>query len=173
MIANATHDPLTGLASRAVFEERLRDEGARFSRGRAAFSVLLVGVDDFEHVNDRFGRAAGDEVLRAIAEAVRGAVREGDIVSRYGGDELAVLLPGTPAEGAVAAGEKLRAAVAALAVEAGGETLRVTVSVGVAEMEPRLDPSRLVARADDALYRARSLGKNRVELHRIRLAIPT
>ncbi|MFL5542942.1 MAG: GGDEF domain-containing protein, partial [Longimicrobiaceae bacterium] len=168
----ATRDSLTGLVRRAVFEEQLRIEAARFSRGRATFSVLLIDVDDFKRVNDRFGHAAGDEVLRAIAAAVRGAVREGDTVSRYGGEELAVLLPDTPAEGAAAAGEKLRAAVAALAVDAGGETLSVTVSVGAAEMEPGLDPSRLVARADDALYRAKSLGKDRVELHRVRLAIP-
>jgi diguanylate cyclase (GGDEF)-like protein len=169
----ATRDSLTGLVRRAVFEEQLRIEAARFSRGGAAFSVLLIDVDDFKHVNDRFGHAAGDEVLRAIAAAVRGAGREGDTVSRYGGEELAVLLPDTPAEGAAAAGEKLRAAVAALAVDAGGETLSVTVSVGAAEMEPGLDPSRLVARADDALYRAKSLGKDRVELHRVRLAVPT
>jgi len=168
----ATRDSLTGLVRRAVFEEQLRIEAARFSRGRATFSVLLVDVDDFKRVNDRFGHAAGDEVLRAISAAVRGTVREGDTVARYGGEELAVLLPDTPAEGAAAAGEKLRAAVAALAVDAGGERLSVTVSVGAAEMEPGLDPSRLVARADDALYRAKSLGKNRVELHRVRLAVP-
>jgi diguanylate cyclase (GGDEF)-like protein len=168
----ATRDSLTGLVRRAVFEEHLRTEAARFSRGRAPFSVLLIDVDDFKRVNDRFGHAAGDEVLRAIAGAVRGAVRESDTVSRYGGEELAVLLPDTEADGAAAAGDKLRAAVAALAVEAGGESLRVTVSVGAAEMEPGLDPARLVARADDALYRAKSLGKNRVELHRVLLAMP-
>jgi diguanylate cyclase (GGDEF)-like protein len=168
----ATRDSLTGLVRRAVFEEHLRTEAARFSRGRAAFSVLLIDVDDFKRVNDRFGHATGDEVLRAVAGAVRGAVRDSDTVARYGGEELAVLLPDTPADGAAAAGDKLRAAVAALAVEAGAETLRVTVSVGAAQMEPGLDPSHLVARADDALYRAKSLGKNRVELHRVRLAAP-
>jgi diguanylate cyclase (GGDEF)-like protein len=168
----ATRDSLTGLVRRAVFEEHLRTEAARFARGRATFSVLLIDVDDFKRVNDRFGHAAGDEVLRAIAGAVRGAVRESDTVARYGGEELAVLLPDTPADGAATAGETLRAAVAALEVAAGGETLRVTVSVGAAEVEPGLDPSRLVARADDALYRAKSLGKNRVELHRVLLAMP-
>ena len=166
----ATRDSLTGLVRRAVFEEQLRAEAARFARGRETFSVLLIDVDDFKRVNDRWGHATGDEVLRAIAAAIRGSVREGDTVARYGGEELAVLLPDTPAEGAAAAGEKLRAAVAALAVEAAGEPLRVTVSVGAAEMEPGTDPSRLVARADTALYRAKSLGKDRVELHRIRLA---
>lgn len=166
----ATRDSLTGLVRRAVFEEQLRAEAARFARGRETFSVLLIDVDDFKRINDRHGHAAGDEVLRAIAEAIRGAVRESDTVARYGGEELAVLLPDTPAEGAAAAGEKLRAAVAALEVEAGGEPLRVTVSVGAAEMEPNLPPSRLVARADTALYRAKSLGKDRVELHRVRLA---
>ena len=168
----ATRDSLTGLVRRAVFEEHLRTEAARFARGRAPFSVLLIDVDDFKRVNDRFGHAAGDEVLRAIAGAARGAVRDSDTVSRYGGEELAVLLPDTPADGAAAAGDKLRDAVAGLAVEVAGETLRVTVSVGAAEMEPGLDPSRLVARADDALYRAKSLGKNRVELHRVLLAMP-
>jgi len=168
----ATRDSLTGLVRRAVFEEHLRTEAARFARGRATFSVLLVDVDDFKRVNDRFGHAAGDEVLRGVADAVRAAVRESDTVSRYGGEEFAVLLPDTAAHGAATAGETLRAAVAALAVPAGGETLRVTVSVGAAEMEPGLDPSRLVARADDALYRAKSLGKDRVELHRVRLAMP-
>lgn len=168
----ATRDSLTGLVRRAVFEEQLRAEAARFARGRDTFSVLLIDVDDFKRVNDRHGHAAGDEVLRAIAGAVRGAVRTSDTVARYGGEELAVLLPDTPADGAAAAGEKLRAAVAALEVMAGGEALRVTVSVGAAEMEPGLDPTRLVARADGALYRAKSLGKDRVELHRVRLAAP-
>jgi diguanylate cyclase (GGDEF)-like protein len=166
----ATRDSLTGLVRRAVFEEQLRAEAARFARGRETFSVLLIDVDDFKRVNDRHGHATGDEVLRAIAAAVKGAVRESDTVARYGGEELAVLLPDTPAEGAATAGEKLRAAVAALQVPAAGEMLSVTVSVGIAEMEPGLDESRLVARADVALYRAKSLGKNRVELHRVRLA---
>jgi diguanylate cyclase (GGDEF)-like protein len=166
----ATRDSLTGLVRRAVFEEQLRAEAARFARGRETFSVLLIDVDDFKRVNDRHGHATGDEVLRAIAAAVKGAVRESDTVARYGGEELAVLLPDTPAEGAATAGEKLRAAVAALQVPAAGEMLSVTVSVGIAEMEPGVDESRLVARADVALYRAKSLGKNRVELHRVRLA---
>jgi diguanylate cyclase (GGDEF)-like protein len=166
----ATRDSLTGLVRRAVFEEQLRAEAARFARGRETFSVLLIDVDDFKRVNDRHGHATGDEVLRAIAAAVKGAVRESDTVARYGGEELAVLLPDTPAEGAATAGEKLRAAVAALQVPAAGEMLSITVSVGIAEMEPGLDESRLVARADVALYRAKSLGKNRVELHRVRLA---
>jgi len=161
----ATRDSLTGLARRAVFDEHLRAEAARFSRSGGVFSVLMMDVDELKRVNDRHGHAAGDAVLRAVADAVRGAVRESDTMARYGGEEIAVLLPDTGIEGAAAAAEKLRAAVAALAVPAGAETLHVTISIGAAEMEPGLDAAVLVPHADEALYRAKAAGKNRVVLH--------
>jgi diguanylate cyclase (GGDEF)-like protein len=172
MRRSALRDPLTGLSNRRGLDERIAYEIARHARECRRFAVLAIDLDGFKRVNDRFGHAAGDEVLRSVAAAVLGAVRESDTVARYGGEELAVLLPDTEADGAATVAEKLRAAVAALSVPAGGEALRVTVSVGAAEMEPGLDPSLLVARADDALYRAKSLGKNRVELHRVLLAMP-
>jgi diguanylate cyclase (GGDEF)-like protein len=164
LFALATRDPLTGLYRRTVFDERLAAESARLNRGHPPHSVLLLDIDDFKAVNDRHGHPAGDTVLRAVAAAVRTHSRETDTVARYGGEELILLLPGTSAPAARLVGEKLRAAVAGLAVDVGTATVRVTVSVGAATGRGGADPLRVVADADAALYRAKRAGKNRVEV---------
>jgi diguanylate cyclase (GGDEF)-like protein len=166
LFALATRDTLTGLFRRAVFEERLSAESARFRRGHPPYAVLLLDVDDFKAVNDTNGHAAGDEVLRAIAGAVRANSRETDTVARYGGEELILLLPGADADAALRAGEKLRVAVAALAIDVGGRVLRVATSGGVSAARQGVEPAQVVAEADEALYRAKRAGKNRVEAHR-------
>jgi diguanylate cyclase (GGDEF)-like protein len=164
LFALATRDSLTGLLRRPVFDEQLETETARFGRGGSVFAVLMADIDNFKRVNDTFGHPMGDRVLRAVSTAIRSHTRESDIVSRYGGEEIILLLPNTDSEGALAIAEKLRAAVAGVAVAEGELILRATVSVGVAVIEPEMTPSRLVALADEALYQAKNLGKNRVEI---------
>jgi diguanylate cyclase (GGDEF)-like protein len=127
-------------------------------------AALLIDLDRFKLVNDDYGHAAGDRVLRAVAAASAGQLRNFDLLGRYGGDELCALLPGVADDLALAVAERLRAAVSGLSVWSDGEFIRVTVSVGVAVADstsPRELPD-LIAAADVALYRAKNSGRNRV-----------
>jgi len=148
----AVRDPLTGLANRALFEERLRGALSRDARGGGATGVLFLDLDGFKDVNDRYGHALGDAVLRAIAERLTGAVRPADTVARIGGDEFVVLVEGTTEAG-------LQALVARLSTEVEAplhvldRTLDVGVSVGLAlAVGGAADPAGLVAQADAGMY---------------------
>ncbi|WP_449061831.1 diguanylate cyclase domain-containing protein [Planomonospora algeriensis] len=155
----ATHDPLTGLANRALFDERLR--------AASTATVLLIDLDDFKPVNDMFGHHIGDELLIAVAERLRGCVRAGGTVARLGGDEFAVLLPHDPADedaGPSAAGHGAQVAERVLAafaepVRTSGGPLRIKASIGVADGSTS-DAAGLLRRADDAMYLAKHGGKN-------------
>ncbi|HSN91028.1 MAG TPA: GGDEF domain-containing protein [Anaeromyxobacteraceae bacterium] len=160
----ATADALTGLPNRRAFEEALAREVARARRAGTPLGLLLVDVDHFKRVNDERGHPAGDEVLRAVAGRIASAARAGDLVGRVGGEEFALALPGAGAADAREAGERVRARVADGPVALEGGDLAVTVSVGVASLgEPPEEGPDLVARADEALYRAKRAGRNRVE----------
>jgi diguanylate cyclase (GGDEF)-like protein/PAS domain S-box-containing protein len=164
----AMQDGLTGLANRRAFDGALDREWHRAARDGAPLSLLLLDVDRFKAFNDRYGHQAGDECLRSVAQAVKEAVhRFGDLAARYGGEELAMLLPGTAMAGAAEVAERARAAVQALGLPhlEGGPLQVVTVSIGVATITPLIDgppPARLVAAADGALYQAKHNGRNRV-----------
>jgi diguanylate cyclase (GGDEF)-like protein len=156
-------DPLTGLANRRRFDELLAlaiDEAHREGR---PVSLLALDLDHFKDVNDEHGHGVGDEVLMAMARALRETVRGGDVAARLGGEEFAVLLPRTDTHGAVILGERLREAVAELRVPTPtGVTIRVTTSVGSATLDgDAIDAPRLIAAADGALYRAKRAGRNR------------
>ncbi len=160
-------DPLTGVYNRQFLDERLRAEHSYASRHGTPLSVLFVDADHFKHVNDTPGHAAGDEVLRRIAHALRETVRSEDLVARIGGEEFVVVLRGIPESGVLAAAERVRACVEALAIEHEGARIPVTVSVGAATCSPERpvgSPEALVAMADAALYRAKEAGRNRVWL---------
>jgi diguanylate cyclase (GGDEF)-like protein len=163
----AATDALTGLANRRQFEERLLAEVDRTRRFPAPLGLMMLDIDHFKQVNDRFGHQAGDDVLRAVAGAVSDCARDVDVAARYGGEEMAVLLPGADVAGALAAAERVRKAVEALdtgILDAEGEPVRVTVSLGVASLgEGPTDGDDLVAQADAALYRAKHAGRNRSE----------
>ena len=127
----------------------------------------MIDIDNFKQVNDRHGHVAGDAVLREVAAVLRETAREIDLASRYGGEELALILPGASLDGAGQVAERVRAAIEAreIYVEGQRRPLRVTVSVGAAALGHGPEEARaLVAAADEALYRAKRLGKNRTEL---------
>jgi diguanylate cyclase (GGDEF)-like protein len=158
-------DALTGTFNRRYLEESLDREVARARRHREPLAVLMLDVDHFKRVNDDHGHEAGDDVLRAVAEALTRGVRDEDVVCRYGGEEFAVLLPGIPPDAARMRAEALLEAVRALRVSHRGQRLApVTASIGVALYSPARgeDGPELVRRADAALYAAKRAGRDRV-----------
>src|SRR6266566_2257806 len=166
--ARATHDRLTGVANRETLLTVLLAEVERASRHYKPLSVAFIDIDRFKPINDTFGHNSGDAVLRQIAALVGDQIRVSDLFGRYGGEEFMLILPETAPEDAVALAEKLRQLVTQHAlVIAGGQTLQVTVSIGVSgELGSRLQVDRLVDEADAAMYAAKSLGRNRTYLFR-------
>ncbi|GEM_PF-464616 len=157
-------DGLTGLANRRACAQALHAELARAERYGTRLSVVLADLDGFKAVNDAHGHAAGDKALGMFAAVVRETLRESDHAGRWGGEEFLLLLPGADEEGAAQLAERIRVALAARSIErADGSRLRVTASFGVAEHVPGASAEQLVAAADEALYRAKRAGKNRVE----------
>jgi diguanylate cyclase (GGDEF)-like protein len=158
----ATLDELTGLSNHRRFQEALNQEVARTRRSGRPTALLLLDVDGFKELNDTYGHRLGDGILRTVADVISRACRSTDEPARYGGDELAVILPDTDLEGAWTLGESMRRAVEALdlALE-DGTPLRVTISVGVGAVERGGDAGTLVEAADMALYQAKRAGRNR------------
>ncbi len=158
-------DELTGLPNRRAFLRRLQEEVGRVQRYGHPLSLALLDLDGFKAVNDRHGHAAGDEVLRTYAAQVLAVFRHHDMVARYGGEEFAVLLPNTHTEGAARALAKVQKRAAETTFEHGGRPLPLpTFSAGLALYRPGESPEAFIERADRALYRAKRLGRNRVEL---------
>ncbi|MGH8080256.1 MAG: GGDEF domain-containing protein, partial [Lysobacter sp.] len=155
---SASHDALTGLLNRSALAQLQDNPDALRRLGRAAYSLMLIDVDHFKRVNDRHGHLLGDRALRAVADAVAGSIREGDVAVRYGGEEFLVVLPGTRLASASEVGERIRQRVARAALP-----FALTVSIGVAGGEPGRDhPEQVFDRADQALYRAKSSGRDRL-----------
>ena len=166
--ALSLEDDLTGIANRRSFERALVDEWNRARRREHPLALILIDLDHFKDLNDRRGHPAGDDCLRRVgaflAETVR---RSGEVVARFGGEEFAILLPGTDADGAIRVAEALREGVEHLGVPYGGaKDRRVTASCGVAALTPtpQLAPESLVASADRALYAAKHSGRNCVRV---------
>jgi len=160
----ASTDPLTGLANRRTILEVLDRELARCRRSGGVCSVGMVDLDHFKAVNDTYGHAAGDAVLRQAASTMRATLRPYDLLGRYGGEEFVVVLPGCDAAGARAAAERLRASMAGTTIAVGEVSLRVTCSLGIAvgATEKSWERDRLLSTADAALYRAKEEGRDRV-----------
>jgi len=156
-------DGLTGLANRRLCTAALEKELARAKRFSEPLSLVLADIDDFKRINDRWGHPTGDEVLKAVAAALRSSVREIDLAGRWGGEEFALLLPGTKLDGGRELAERVRRKLTRKKMLApDGERIRITASFGVASF-PELDSQdHLVAAADGALYEAKRTGKNRV-----------
>lgn len=158
---DAARDALTGLANRRAAQARLDVEAARFDRAKALLSVLTLDLDRFKGVNDRWGHAVGDQVLRAVAAAISAELRACDLGARFGGEEFLVVLPDTPLDDALRVAERIRRRIAALAIETEQALLQVTVSIGVAQLRADEDIEAMLARADAALYRAKAEGRDR------------
>ncbi|MDQ2646103.1 MAG: diguanylate cyclase [Myxococcota bacterium] len=161
----AVTDGLTGLFNRRHFDSLLVGELQRSLRYKVPVSVVLVDIDHFKQVNDTYGHSTGDQVLRNLSRVVAGGVRTTDFVARFGGEELAVILTQTPLQGAFEVAERLRATVAAAPHDYQGKAIFKTASFGVACYDGQgapVSPEELLGRADQALYRAKHEGRNRV-----------
>ncbi len=158
----AVIDGLTRLYTRSHFNSEMRAAVELAQRTQETFALILIDIDHFKRVNDTHGHAAGDQVLRRVANRIRTSLRKYDAAYRYGGEELAVLLPRTAMSQALITAERLRSIIEAQKVRAQGRLISVTVSVGVAHFQPSDDGDSLFARADRRLYRAKDEGRNRV-----------
>jgi diguanylate cyclase len=158
----ATHDDLTGIFNRRHMINVMIAEGERVKRSGDRFSILILDIDHFKKINDRYGHPTGDRVLVEFALIVQGQLRASDQLGRYGGEEFLVILPETDIDAAQAAAERIRSAVASAAFR--DLDVRVTVSIGVACAESGEAHEEVFSRADRALYRAKARGRDRVEL---------
>ena len=159
-------DHLTGLFNRRYFRERLFEEVERVKRHNECFSVFIIDIDNFKGFNDKYGHLAGDEILKGVARSIRDAVRSMDVVSRYGGEEFAVILPHTNKKDSYVIAERIRRGVAEYRPAVEGMKEWPTISLGVAEFPA--DASNiddLVNKADRAMYLAKRMGKNRVVVY--------
>jgi diguanylate cyclase (GGDEF)-like protein len=165
---NAIQDPLTGVLNRRHFEERLAAELAGAQRHARPVSILLVDIDHFKTINDRFGHLAGDEALKMVAFVLRGALRKEDVLARFGGEEFVVVARETGLDGARSLAERIRKAVERSRCDWQGNTLGltvsvgVTVSIGISAFIPGKTDRDLLETADRALYLAKQGGRNRV-----------
>ena len=162
--ALAHTDPLTLVLNRRALMSRLAAEVDRARRYESVVTVLMIDLDHFKGVNDTYGHPAGDQVLRDVAQLLQHEVRSVDIVARYGGEEFLVVLPETSTEGAVVFAERIRERIEARMFESTGHSLLLTTSIGVASFPSERVASMddLISRADEALYRAKAEGRNRV-----------
>ncbi|MCS7254158.1 MAG: sensor domain-containing diguanylate cyclase [Armatimonadota bacterium] len=163
----AQTDQLTGVYNRRYFDLMLQREYNRALRYSYPLSLIMFDLDNFKQCNDRFGHAAGDEILAKVGEVLRKNLRDSDIPARYGGEEFAVILPHTPLTGAKVAAERIRKLVEQLTFSFGNPPVehKVTISAGIAALGPTVfEPHDLVRAADEALLRAKAAGKNRVEV---------
>lgn len=161
----STHDGLTGLKNRHEIERQLTVECERAERYHCELSVMMLDVDHFKQVNDTHGHQVGDEALRVVAEAVRKTIRKTDIAGRYGGEEFLVLVTETSPDDARNLAQRLNDAIKSAPIPLpGNKTLSVTVSIGVSSRSPeRKSPGSLINSADEALYRAKESGRDRVD----------
>lgn len=165
LIDLATTDPLTGSLNRRSFMREAEAEFARFRRYGNRFAVIMIDIDRFKKVNDTYGHAGGDSVIRALTRVCLEQTRSSDVLGRMGGEEFAVLLPEATIDSARIAAEKLRAALEAEVVHHEGREIRFTASLGVAVAgDDDTEILKILSRADDALYVAKNGGRNRVEI---------
>ena len=159
----ALTDHLTGLPNRRAYEERLRSDLGRLERYSTPFSIMVIDIDHFKHINDSLGHLIGDRALKLVAQVLCKVLRSSDFIARYGGEEFVVLLAGVEAENALKGAEKLRRAIERAPFKYEGKLVPIHVSVGVTQARADDSSARLFHRADKALYNAKEGGRNRVE----------
>jgi two-component system cell cycle response regulator len=167
--ALATRDSLTGLPNRRALYDRARVELSRAARAKTSVGLILVDLDHFKRINDEYGHAAGDEALRRVAEVLQRNKRDYDHTGRWGGEEFLVVLPGTSLSQTAMVAERIRTSMATVKLDLGGErAVDLRASLGVAcapPTSPPVDLDDLLLQADDALYRAKAEGRDRVCFH--------
>ena len=159
---SALKDPLTGINNRASMDQHIEHEVLSALRHATPLSMLMIDIDHFKSINDAHGHPVGDAVLTAVANCIARCTRDSDVVFRYGGEEFAVILTNTKSAGARLLAERIRGAVEELETHAGGTTVQVTASVGIAELGAGDSKVDLIERADTMLYRAKFRGRNQV-----------
>ena len=163
LAAAAATDALTGVLNRGGLDIRAEQAVALASRHARPLACVMMDIDGFKGINDHYGHAAGDAVMREVALRIDGLRRRSDLFGRYGGDEFVMLLPETPPEGAQVMGERVRQVIAEAPIALPGARISVRASVGVASLRPAMQrPEELYAAADAALYEAKRLGRDRV-----------
>lgn len=167
----ATHDPLTGVLNRRALAIALAEAVSASTRSRRPLALLMFDLDHFKQVNDRYGHAVGDEVLRGLCTRIGVRLRAQDVLARYGGEEFVLLLPDTGTDGALKLAERLRESIAATPVVVGEQSVPMTISIGVHVRVPQLPEGsaaavaeRMLDSADQALYAAKRSGRNRVAM---------
>ncbi len=159
----ASTDPLTGLANRTVFQQRMALACEEASQAGRPACLLMLDIDHFKQINDRFGHAAGDRALRIVAEQLKARLRADDLLARYGGEEFVVVLPGTTAQAGYGVAEELRSCIEGIGFRGEQQPVRITLSCGVTALRADDTPEHAFERADHALYRAKRNGRNRCE----------
>jgi diguanylate cyclase (GGDEF)-like protein len=164
LLLAAMVDPLTGVLNRRRFTELSKIEEGRSRRHGLPFAVLMIDIDHFKRINDGFGHPVGDQAIRALAETCARSLRPHDLLARFGGEEFVLTLPQTDLEGAAVVAERVRQAVEQLALPSEAGTVRFTISIGIATYRSGRLLEEIIESADQALYRAKEAGRNRVEL---------
>ena len=161
----ATCDGLTGLYNRSYFQKRLREEVERGHRYARRVGLVLIDIDRFKELNDSRGHLAGDHALTTVASSIRHDVREVDVAVRYGGDEFAIVLPETAAEGGLRVAERIRSGIERANIPMVGYPGRITLSIGIATFpDDATDETDLIEKADRALYQSKRRGRNQISL---------
>jgi diguanylate cyclase len=156
----ATHDPLTGVANRLAYNQKIESEIARNKRYQSPLTLMVWDIDKFKSINDSYGHAAGDKVLKVIAKLLSSNIRETDFVARFGGEEFVIVMPETEINAAEGVAEKLRTTIENSEFHFRGKRVVITASCGIAEIKHNETEEQLFQRADDALYEAKDSGRN-------------
>ncbi|WP_439133861.1 GGDEF domain-containing protein [Pseudomaricurvus sp.] len=162
-LQSALRDPLTGVGNRVALDQAHEREVQLAARHKQPLSLLAIDIDHFKSINDRYGHSSGDDVIRQIAQSIKAVTRCTDLVFRYGGEEFVVLLNKTALNGAHVIAERIRQHVESLRIESYGAQISTTISIGISTLNRNNTDSMLFQRADAALYKAKQLGRNRVE----------
>lgn len=158
-------DPLTGVGNRGAFDESLKQLTAKAEKSGVPLSLLMIDIDHFKLINDEHGHQVGDRALAGVARLLKSRVRGRDIVTRYGGEEFAIFLCDTPMQNALNVAEDIRSRAESTRITIDTLRLNLTLSIGVSQFVPGMKPSALVRFADEALYRAKHEGRNRIKSH--------
>lgn len=155
-------DHLTGLFNRGYWELRLIQEFKRYDRYEQASSLIMLDIDHFKKINDKYGHTVGDEAIRAVSRAIKEQARDLDIAGRYGGEEFGIILTNTNGDGACVFAERLRSTIEQLAIYAEGQDIKFTVSLGIAQLTDKIhDHRNWIEKADQALYKSKETGRNK------------